>query len=659
MASFNPLLAPWGGPARSPDFAAIRTEDFLPAFHVAIDGSRREIAAIRSNPEPPTFDNTILALERSGETLARVRRIFWMLSSAQSSEGLRAIEGEVSQRLSAFGTEVSHDRALFERVRAVWGQRGGFTPEQARLVDRSYKGFVASGAALEGDRKQRLAAIAARLSTLSVKFGQNVLAATNSCELTLKRNQIGGIPEDLADCAARRAADKGVEDGFLFVLDRGTFEALLTFADDRSVREAAWRAFTARCQGGDYDNLQVIVEIVALRQEQADLLGYTNYADFALEDSMAKTPEAADGLMRRVLTPAIEQAREEQAALQAVSGREVEAWDWRYLADRVRRRDYAYDAASVRSHLSLQEVRTAAFAAADRLYGLRFERRDDVPVYHPSVHAWSVKERDGTDLGLLFTDYLARPEKHGGAWMGSLRVQEKMDGRVAPIVYTVANISGSDDSASMSLDEARTLFHEFGHALHALLSNVTYPSLAGTSVPRDFVEFPSKLMEHWIVAPEVLRSLGVPDDLVDAIHKADSFGQGFATVEFLASALVDLELHQRVPPPSDIGAFEAEMLRTHDVPPAVGMRHKLAYFTHIFDGGYASAYYSYLWSEVLDADVFEAFEASGDIFDQGLASKLRREVLSPGDSRDPMDSFMAFRGRAPDESALLRARCLA
>ena len=326
----------------------------------------------------------------------------------------------------------------------------------------------------------------------------------------------------------------------------------------------------------------------------------------------------------------------------------------------MRRQSYAYDAAAIRNYLSLDKVRSAAFDAAGRLYGLTFERPQDVSVYHPQVQAWSVKDRDSAHVGLLFTDYLARPEKHGGAWMGSLRVQEKMDGPVRPIVYTVANISGQgdDSSALLSLDEARTIFHEFGHALHALLSDVTYPSLAGTSVPRDFVEFPSKLMEHWVVAPEALRKFGIPEELVSAVEKSDSFGQGFATVEFVASALVDLELHRSLPAPKDIGRFEAELLRQLNAPTAIGMRHKLAYFTHVFDGGYASAYYSYLWSEVLDADVFEAFEAAGDIFDAGLAAKLRREVLAPGDSRDPMDSFIAFRGREPDESALIRSRCL-
>jgi peptidyl-dipeptidase Dcp len=369
--------------------------------------------------------------------------------------------------------------------------------------------------------------------------------------------------------------------------------------------------------------------------------------------------------MSRVWQPGLVQAEREAEALQALVDRDgggfkLAAWDWRYFADRLRRERYAFDAAAIREHLRLDKVRAAAFDAASRLYGLTFKRDPTVPVYHPDVMAWSVSDRDGGPVGLLFTDYLARPQKHGGAWMGSLRVQEKLDGPIRPIIYTVANFtpSGTASEALLSLDEARTLFHEFGHALHGLLSDVTYPSLAGTAVARDFVEFPSKLFEHWIVSPEALGALGVSDDLITAIGRADSFGQGFATIEFLASALVDLKLHRTLPPPRDIATFEADTLEALTIPDAIGMRHQLAVFTHIFDGGYSSAYYSYLWSEVLDADVFEAFTASGDMFDPTLAASLRREVLAPGDSRDPMESFIAFRGREPDEAALLRSRCL-
>lgn len=661
----NTLLEPWSGPLETPDFAGVKTYQFLPALREAIASNRLEIAAITSNSAAPDFENTIAALERSGTVLARVRRIFWMLSSAQADEAVRKIETDVSALLTSFGTEISHNTDLFARVASVWNDRAKLTPEQSRLVDRSYRGFVAGGAALDDLEKQRLAAIDARLGALFVQIGQNVLAATNETEMVLSGADLTGIPADRLGEARTRAQMRNLEERAVFVLNRGTFELLLTFADKRSVRESAWRAFTGRCQSDPHNNLPLIAEIVALRQERARLLGYASYADYALEESMAKTPDAAQSLMDRVWRPALVQAQRERDMLQSVveqgGGRfTLAAWDWRYFAERVRREHFAVDGEAIRGHLMLDRVRDAAFAAATRLYGLAFEQRTDISVYHPDVKAWSVVDREGSPVGVLLTDYLARPEKHGGAWMGSLRVQEKLDGRVLPIIYTVGNFSRADEGegALLSLDEARTLFHEFGHALHALLSDVTYPSQAGTSVARDFVEFPSKLMEHWVGAPEALRDLGVPDPLIAALEQAEAFGQGFATVEFLASALVDLQLHRTVPAPQDVLAFETDMLRELGIPEAIGMRHRLAYFTHVFDGGYASAYYSYLWSEVLDADAFEAFAASGDIFNREISDRFRREVLAPGDSREPMASFIAFRGRAPDEGALLRARHL-
>jgi peptidyl-dipeptidase Dcp len=666
LAKINPLLASWKGPLGTPNFATVDAADFLLAFDVAIEESRREISAITICAEPPNFENTVAALERSGSTLARVRRIFWMLSSAHSSGAIRAIEAEVGAKLTAWGTEVGHDARLFERVKGVWQNRAELGPEEARLTDISYKGFIAGGANLGSTEKERFAQINSRLSELSVRFGQNVLAATNDCELPVEANKLGGIPADITAPAAALAAQRGLSGRFLFVLDRGVYEALLTSADDRTVREQVWRRFTSRCQSGDHDNLPIAAEIAALRQEKAALLGYADYASYALEDSMAKTPAAAEELMSRVWKPALAQAHREAKSLQSLmdentAGATLEAWDWRYFSEQLRRERFAYDSVAIRQHLKLSDVRSAAFSAAQRLYGLTFDRRHDVSVYHPDVCAWSVADEEKQIVGVLFTDYIARPEKHGGAWMGSLRVQEKMNGREIPIVYTVANFTGSGDESGifLSLDEARTLFHEFGHALHALLSDVTYPSLAGTAVATDFVEFPSKLMEHWIADPACLRGFGIAPELADAVARAETFGQGFATVEFMASALVDLALHRTLPAPSDIARFETDTLAELGLPAAIGMRHRLAYFTHIFDGGYGSAYYSYLWSEVLDADTFEAFEAAGDIFDSSTADRLRREVLGRGNSRDPLESFVAFRGREPDENALLRARCLA
>lgn len=667
-APANPLLQPWTGPLGSPPFDRVRPEQFLPAFETAIAQSRAGIEAIASNNASPTFDNVIAALERSGGALARVRRLFWTLASAQSGPELRAIEGEVSAMLTRHGTQISHDPALFARVAAVWKSResAGLTPEQRRLVENSYRGFLAGGAGLDPADKARFAQIDQELGTLSVQFGQNVLAATKAWTMVLEASEMEGIPDDVVRAAAARAEAAGLGGRYLMTLGRGDFESLLTFSPRRDLREQMWRAFTTRCDGGVHDNNALVARIVALRQERAELLGYASFADYKLEDSMAKTPGAAEALMLRVWRPALQKAEREAARLQELVDQDgggfiLAPWDWRYYAERIRRETYQVDTAALRSHLGLEKVRDAAFQAAGRLFGLQFNGRPDVATYHPDVQAWEVRDRAGETVGLLFTDYLARPEKHGGAWMGSLRVQERMDEPILPIVYTVANFTrpAAGEETLLSLDEARTLFHEFGHALHGLLSDVTYPSLAGTAVARDFVEFPSKLMEHWVAAPEALRELGVPDGLVAAISGADTFGQGYASVEFLGSALVDLAIHRRLKHPVDAARFERDTLATLGAPPAIPMRHRLPHFTHVFDGGYASAYYSYLWAEVLDADTFAAFVASGNIYDAGLADRYRREVLARGDARDPMESFVAFRGRSPDEAALVEARGLA
>jgi peptidyl-dipeptidase Dcp len=657
MKSSSPLLDEWTGPFQAPPFDRIRAEQFLPALDIAIAAHRAEIEAIATDPAPADFANTLAAIERSGTPLSRVRRVFWTISSAQADDAIRAIEPEVSARLTRHAVAIGHDRRLFDRVAAVWRDRDMLDPEQRRLTDNSYRGFVAGGALLDAPAKARFAAIAERLGALSVLFGQNVMAATAGWRLTIDAADAAGLPETILTAAARRAEAAGVS-GYLLTLDRGVVEDVLSFADARTLRETVWRAFTGRCDGGDHDNWPVIAEIVALRQERAHMLGHASFAEEKLEDSMARTPEAAMALMERIWAPARLSALEEQAELQSRAGAEpIAAWDWRYYAEQVRRDRYALDGAAVKQQLTLDAVLAAAFTSAERLYGLRFTERTDIPGWHGDVRAWAVSDATG-DVGLLFTDYIARPEKHGGAWMGSLRVQERLDGRTLPIVYTVANYARQEDGTRLSLDEARTLFHEFGHALHALLSDVTYPSLAGTAVPRDFVEFPSKFMEHWIVAPEVLASFGVPPALIEAIGHADQFGQGFTTVELTGASIVDLAIHMDTDPVPDVRAIEADTLARLGMPEAIGIRHRLPHFTHVFDGGYAGAYYSYLWSEMLDADAFAAFSAPGALFDPALAGRFRREILAPGDSRDATASFIAFRGRPPSERPLLEARRL-
>lgn len=662
----NPLLEPSGLPFEAPPFDRIAPDHFLPAFRIAIEEAWRDVRAIADSKEPPTFENVIAALERAGPRLARVRRIFWMLASAESGPELQAIEAEVSAMLTRHGTAVSHDAPLYARICAVHEARhsAGLDPAQCRLVEESWRGFADGGARLAPEAKQRFAAIDEELSGLSTRFGQNVLAEAAEWEMLLDEADLDGLPEPMKLASARRAEARGYEGKYLLTLDRGDAEGFLTFSTRRALRERMWRAFTDRCDGGAHDNRDIATRMLALRRERAALLGYKSYADFALADAMAKTPEAADGLMMRVWRPALRQAAEERAELEKLAEADgiddFAAWDWRYYAEQVRRERYALDGGEVKEHLTLDRVRDAAFATAGRLYGLAFELSHDLPVWYEGVRAWRVT-RDGKPIGLLYTDYHARSGKHGGAWMGSLRVQERMDGPVLPIAYLVANFAkppGKADTA-LSIDEARTLFHEFGHALHALLSDVVYPSQAGTSVARDFVEFPSKFMEHWIVAPETLTALGLPERLIEAIGHAEDFGQGFLTVEFLASGIVDLALHSSEEPIEDASAEAEAILKRIGLPDTIAPRHGLTHFTHVFDGGYAGRYYSYLWSEVLDADAFEAFSERGNIFDPELAERFRTEILARGNSRDPMVSFEAFRGRRPEEGALLRERRLA
>ena len=671
MSDFaNPLLGEWNGPLGAPPFALVRPEDFVPALKTAIVDHKQELSAIGENPAPASFDNTIAAMERSGEALGRVRRLFWTLASAHSIEPIRAIEAEMSALLSAHGTAISHDEKLFARIAAVHAgsEDANLTDEQKRLVENSYKGFVRGGAGLDPVAKKRFAEIDARLAELSVQFGQNVLAETTGWTMVLDEQDLNGLPQSLRDAAASRAKAAGDGGRYHITLDRTDYESFLAFSQRRDLRERLWRAFTNRCNGGERNNWPLIAETLELRDERARLLGYPDYAAYQLDDSMARTPEAARALLKQLWEPAKVRAAEEAAELQALIKSDGESfalapWDWRFYAERVRRDRYALDGVALKEHLRLDAVRRAAFEVASRLYGLRFAHRDDIIAYHPDVWAWEVKAADNSAVGLLFTDYLARPQKHSGAWMGSLRVQEKLDGDVRPIVYLVANFASAPppDTAStkLSLDEARTLFHEFGHALHGLLSDVTYPSLSGTSVARDFVEFPSKFMENWIVSRDVLGSLGVSADLIDGIRRAEAYGQGFATVELVSCALIDLALHSASARGADPKAFVETELGRLGMPNTIGLRHRLPYFTHVFDGGYASAYYSYLWSEVLDADAFEAFVEGGDIFDAILARRFREEILAKGDIRDPMESFMAFRGRRPDGQALMRARGLA
>ena len=677
-AHSNPLLAPWTAPFGAPPFAEIKPEHFRPAFDVALAERRAEIAAIANDPAPPDFANTLEALERSGRLLDRVGSVFHNLAGAQSSDEIEAIERDMAPILSRAGSEILLNSALFARIEALAQQRDNLhlAAEQARLLTRVHKRFLRAGAALAPAAKTRLQEIGEGLASLGAAFGQNVLADEKSWSLILENeaDRLGLSPAFLGP-AAQSAAARGHTGKHVVTLSRSSLEPFLEQSARRDLREKAFRAFAARgATAGAHDNRAIAAQMVRLRAERAKLLGYESFAHYRLDDTMAKSPQAAHDLLDRVFAPAREQALRDAAALQAIIAEEggnfeLAPWDWRFYAQRRRKALFDIDEAALKPYLPLDGVIAAAFHVAGKLFGLGFAQRRDILLYHPDARAWTVT-REGAPIALFIGDYFNRSSKRSGAWMSSFRDQEKLDGPVQPIIVNVMNFAkpAPGEACLLGIDEARTLFHEFGHALHGLLSDVVYPSLAGTNVSRDFVEFPSQLYEHWLEQPEILRQFArrangeaMPESLMQKLLAARRFDQGFATVEFTASALFDLDLHLIGDPGDiDIVAFEAARLAIIGMPPAIAMRHRATHFQHIFAGeGYSSGYYSYLWSEILDADGFEAFVESGDIFDAALAKRLQDYVYAAGNSRDPDAAYALFRGRAPEPDALMRKRGLA
>lgn len=678
MTAENPLLTAWTTPFGMPPFAAIRPEHYRPAFETAIAEHQCEIAAIADNPEPPTFANTIEAMERAGRLLDRVASVFFNLTGAHTSDDLEAIELEVAPLLSRHRSAIYLNEKLFLRIDAiVEAAPKDLDAEQARVLERYHTGFRRSGAGLPAEVKKRLAAISERLATLGTNFGQNVLADEKGWSLVLEgEDDLAGLPDFLVASAAQAARDRGLAEGkHVITLSRSSIEPFLQFSARRDLREKAFLAWTARGEAGKTDNRGIIAETIALRSEQATLLGYESFAHFRLDDSMAKTPEAAMGLLTSVWEPARSRAIEERDALQALvreegGNFELAAWDWRYYSERRRKAEFDLDEALLKPYLQLDKVIEAAFDTAYRLFGLRFTERSDIPAYHPDVRVFEVTDESGAPVGLFLGDYFARSSKRSGAWMSDYRGQEKLVADIRPIIVNVMNFAKGADGAPtlLSYDDARTLFHEFGHGLHGLLSDVTYPSIAGTNVARDFVEFPSQLYEHWFERPEILSRFAVhyrtgepmPDALIGRLKASRSFNQGFATVEYVASALVDMKLHLLKEAKSlDATAFEKAVLDEIGMPQAMVMRHRTPHFQHVFAGdGYSSAYYSYLWSETLDADGFRAFEEAGDIFAPEPARKLKDFVYAAGNRRTPDEAYRSFRGRDPDPSALLEKRGL-
>ena len=679
-ASSNPLLEPWTGPFGAPPFERIAAEHFRPAFDAALAEKRAEIDSIAGDAQAPTFDNTIGALERSGKALDRVASVFFNLVGADSNDALEQIEREIAPILARERSAVLLNDALFQRIEALLRAQAGLAldAEAARVLDRYRTMFVRAGAGLAPDKKARLAAIGERLATLGAEFGQNVLADERAFAMILdSADDLVGLPESFLAAAARTAAERGHPGKHAVTLSRSSLEPFLQFSARRDLREKAFRAFVARgANAGAHDNAAIMSETVRLRAERAALMGFPSYAHFRLADTMAKTPQAALGLLRRVWAPARAQASREAEALQqtiaAEGGNfELKAWDWRYYAEKRRKALYEIDESVLKPYLPLEGMIAAAFDVAHRLFGLAFVERRDIPLYHEDARAWTVLGRGGEPIALFIGDYFARSSKHSGAWMSSFRDQQKLDGKVLPIIVNVMNFAraGAGEACLLGMDEAHTLFHEFGHALHGTLSDVTYPLLAGTNVATDFVEFPSQLYEHWLERPETLRRFArrhdtgepMPEALIERLKAARRFNQGFATIEFTASALVDMELHlQDDASAIDVAAFERRELAAIGMPAAIAPRHCAPHFQHIFSGdGYSAGYYSYLWSEILDADGFEAFEQSGDVFDPALAARLERFVYSAGNSCEPDAAYRAFRGRDPEPDALLRKRGLA
>jgi peptidyl-dipeptidase Dcp len=672
----NPFLAPWNTPFGVPPFDRIRPEHFPPAYERAMADHAAEIAAIAGSNAPPDFANTIEALERSGRLLGQVHAVFSNLVASHGGEALQEIERDMAPRYAQHMSQLYLNGDLFRRIDILAGKRNelGLDPVQRRLLERTHLGFVRNGAALGTADKARMAEITGRLATLHTAFGQNVLHDEKDWQLVLASADLDGLPDFVVAGARQAAIERGLKSGWVVTLSRSLIEPFLSFCPRRDLRQIAYAAWIARGEHpGPHDNRVLIPEILALRAERARLLGYATYADFRLADTMAGTPDAVGKLTTEVWTAAKRKAATEADALLRIAREDgidrLQAWDWLYYAEKLRQSEYAIDEAAVKPYFVLENMQRAAFDTATRLFGLTFVERPDIPVYHPDVRAYEVhdKARDpAAPIGIFLADNYARPDKRSGAWMSSYRDQETLDGAVTPIIVNNNNFARATPTL-LSFDDAETLFHEFGHALHGLLSRVRYPSQSGTSVRRDFVEFPSQIYEHWLAEPEVLRTYArhyetgepIPDELITRLLAARNFNQGHATVEYTASAILDMDLHTHPDPASiDIGKFERATLARLGAPPAIGPRHRAPHFQHLFaGGGYAAGYYSYLWAELLEADGFDAFKAAGDAFDPDTASRLRT-VLEAGDTHDPMALYVGFRGHAPSTAPLLAGRSL-
>ncbi len=677
-SSRNPLLAEFDTSFGVPPFDQIKDEHFGPAYEEALQQHAMEVDSIANNTEEATFDNTILALENAGSLLTRVSSVFSNLNSANTNPNIQALDKELAPKLSAHRDNIALNEKLFNRVKAVWEAREslGLNGEQLMLLERSYKSFVRNGANLNDADKETLRDINSQLAVLTTQFGQNVLAETNAYEMIVdEESDLAGLPEGVVAAAAETAKSKGHEGKWVFTLSNASVMPFLQYADNRELRKQIWEAYKDRGgNGNDRDNGELLVKIANLRLQKANLLGYPTHADYVLEESMAENPGNVKKLLDDLWGPAIAKAKVEAYDIK----KEIEAegadfdpepYDWRYYSEKVRQKRFALSEDELQAYFSLDNVRQGAFDVASKLFGITFKKLDNMPVYHPEVEVFEVLEADGSHIGIFYVDYFPRESKRPGAWMSSFRSQTTKDGeRIGPVIVNVCNFTKpvGDQPALLTYDEANTLFHEFGHALHGLLSDVTYRSLSGTSVSRDFVELPSQVMENWAEDPAVLKEYAkhyqtgevIPDELIAKLESAGTFGQGFATVEYLASSILDYDYHT-ITTPITVSAqeFEAASMKKAGLIDEIIPRHSSTYFQHIFSGGYSAGYYSYIWAEVLDADAFAAFKETS-LYDQATADAFRTNVLEKGGTEKPAELYRKFRGADPDPIHLMKKRGL-
>lgn len=676
----NPFFTEYDTRFGVPPFDKIKSEHYMPAFKEGIKEQDEEIRVITDDQTPPTFENTIEALDLSGGLLSKVSLVFFNLESAETNADLQEINAEVAPLLSEHNDNIYLNEKLFERIKAVYENRekDSLNTAQMRLTEKYYKDFVRSGVSLDAKQKSRLREINKKLADLYIKFGDNLLAETNKFSLVIDNQEdLNGLPESVKDAAAETAKADSLEGKWVFTLHKPSFIPYLQYGENRSIRERLYKAYVDR---GDKDNAndnkEIVVSIVKLRLEKSKLLGYKTFADFKLEETMAKNPENVYNLLNDIWKYGLPHAKEELAEMQKIADREgknikIEAWDWWYYAEKLRKEKYDLDEEELRPYFRLENVRDGAFAVAGRLFGISFTPLEKMPVYNPEVMVYEVKDADGSHLGVFYVDYFPRPGKRAGAWMSNFREQYVMNGTdIRPVICNVCNFTKPTDNmpSLLNQDEVNTLFHEFGHALHGMLSKCSYIGISGTNVARDFVELPSQLMEHWASDPEVLKMYAkhyktgevIPNELIQKIQRSSAFNQGFMTTELVAAALLDMDWHtlDMIDNNLNVDTFEGNVKKNLGLIPQIEFRYRSTNFNHIFGSdGYAAGYYSYLWSEVLDADAFEAFEQNG-IFDQATATAYRQNILEKGDSDDPMKLYMQFRGSAPNPDALLKNRGL-